>query len=321
MSQSFTGLPDGIATPDDVMTDMTENSTPEHADHQPDAYQADMLGMAPSPALLEALMQLAKRGMNATTLRAADRTEALEAGWIEHAEDGHACHLTPAGRSAVRRSVALRQNERAAATPAAAERTPEAADIGADPAGNYDGNHELVANHGLVAATTNVAESPLAWLRARRDSNGQPMLSDAQFDAGERLRADLWRAQMTPRVTASWSGIPQSRSERRSAPGSQMADSVVGARKRIEHAFKAVGKDHFDLLFDVCGHLKGLEQVERDAGLPRRAGKFLLQRALTALARHYGLLPPLDVDAAIRHRLRHWGSDDYRPSLGHWERG
>ena len=31
------------------------------------------------------------------------------------------------------------------------------------------------------------------------------MLSDAEFDAGEKLRADFWFAQMTPRVTANWS--------------------------------------------------------------------------------------------------------------------
>ena len=31
------------------------------------------------------------------------------------------------------------------------------------------------------------------------------MISQAQFDAGERLRADFWFAQMTPRTTTNWS--------------------------------------------------------------------------------------------------------------------
>ncbi len=292
------------------MQPMAATDMPASSIARPDANAADDAdhktetpGPLPSSSLTLALVQLGKRGMSATVLTLLERTEALGSGWIEITGDGETCRLTPAGRTAVRRCLALRRSARAAANPSS--------DF-AEPVGND-----------AATPATNCAESPLAWLRARRDANGQPMLSDAQFDAGERLRADLWRAQMTPRVTASWSGIPQSRSERRAPPGSgaDMADSVVGARKRIEHAFKAVGKDHFDLLFDVCGHLKGLEQVERDAGLPRRAGKFLLQRALTALARHYGLLPPLDVDAAIRNRLRHWGSDDYRPNLDHWEQG
>lgn len=50
-----------------------------------------------------------------------------------------------------------------------------------------------------------MAESPLAWLARRKDKDGQPMLTDAEFDAGEKLRADFWFAQMTPRVTANWS--------------------------------------------------------------------------------------------------------------------
>jgi len=48
-------------------------------------------------------------------------------------------------------------------------------------------------------------ESPLAWLRKRRDRGGEPMITQSQFDAGERLRADFWFAQMTPRVTMNWS--------------------------------------------------------------------------------------------------------------------
>ena len=40
-----------------------------------------------------------------------------------------------------------------------------------------------------------------------------------------------------------------------------------------------------------------------------------LERELTALARHYGLLPAPDVDARIRRHLRHWGAPDYRPAL------
>ncbi len=55
--------------------------------------------------------------------------------------------------------------------------------------------------------TLNPAESPIAWLRRRKDKDGEPMISQPQFDAGERLRADFWFAQMTPRVTANWSGV------------------------------------------------------------------------------------------------------------------
>ena len=57
----------------------------------------------------------------------------------------------------------------------------------------------------VAQASINPAESPLAWLRRRKDRSGQPLISALEFDAGERLRADLWFGQMSPRVTVNWS--------------------------------------------------------------------------------------------------------------------
>ena len=91
-----------------------------------------------------------------------------------------------------------------------------------------------------------------------------------------------------------------------------MRDSAAAAgRARAPRAgrgrARAVG-----VLIDVCCHLKGLEVAERAAGWPQRSAKIVLQLALTALARHYGLetAPQPETGAAL---VRHWGSDDYRP--------
>ena len=53
--------------------------------------------------------------------------------------------------------------------------------------------------------TVNVAESPLGWLFARG------LVSQRQFDAGERLRTDWERAQLAPRVTMAWDATPVAR--------------------------------------------------------------------------------------------------------------
>jgi hypothetical protein len=169
-------------------------------------------------------------------------------------------------------------------------------------------------------AALNDRESPLAWLRRRRDKTGAPLISQVQFEAGERLRADLWHARLTPRTTASWSGLPVERRRRRAAPGAgiDMTDAMVAAHQRVHRALCAVGAEFAGILIDVLGHLKGLEEFERSEGLPRRSGKILLGMALHRLACHYGLIKVEQEEDDIGRRLRHWGSSDYRPTLEAW---
>ncbi|MFV0296376.1 MAG: DUF6456 domain-containing protein [Hyphomicrobiaceae bacterium] len=165
-------------------------------------------------------------------------------------------------------------------------------------------------------------ESPLDWLRRRTDTSGRPLLDAAQYEAGERLRTDLTLAGMTPRTTMSWSGIPLGSSARRRgglAPGT-ITDKALAAGQRARSALAAVGPEHAEILVDVFGHLKGLEAIAVAEGWPKRSAKLLLQRALTALGRHYGLIPPVAVEQTLSRRLRHWGADDYRPTLARWVR-
>jgi hypothetical protein len=167
-------------------------------------------------------------------------------------------------------------------------------------------------------ASVNLAESPIGWLARRRDKDGQPLISEAEFDAGERLRSDFWFAQMTPRVTANWDATASGASQRRGAPGtgSDMQDSVIAAAERVRRALGAVGPELAGVLIDVCCHLKGLEEVERRSRWPQRSAKIVLQFALRSLARHYGLLRTEGGGAQPGGgRVRHWGAEDYRPAI------
>jgi hypothetical protein len=134
----------------------------------------------------------------------------------------------------------------------------------------------------------NLGESPLAWLKRRQDKSGAPLITDEQFQAGERLRSDFWYAQMTPSTTTNW--------------------SAFGGGGRDRRALGAVGPE-------LSGVLKGLEDAERAAGWPRRAGKEILKIARSALARHYGLIRPAPPPATGPARVRHWGTADYRPVI------
>jgi Domain of unknown function (DUF6456) len=158
--------------------------------------------------------------------------------------------------------------------------------------------------------TVNLRESPLAWLHRRKTRNGEKQISDIQFTAGERLRFNLERGQMLPRVTANWSSPVSGTS---GAPGSA-SDSALAARERVGKACSAVGPEFSGLLIDVCGFLKGLEQVESERGWPARSGKLLLRMGLDRLARHYGLTRPGPV-AATKARSEVWHAADARPTL------
>ncbi len=165
----------------------------------------------------------------------------------------------------------------------------------------------------------NSEESPLAWLLKRQDRKGASLICASQFAAGEKLRADFWFARMTPRVTTSWDALPIGPARgKRGAPGAgvEMSDNTLAARERVHRALEAVGPELAGVLIDVCCHLKGIEEMERNSGWPQRSGKVVLGIALTRLARHYGL--PVGNAAGRRNvqaRIRHWGSEGYRPRL------
>jgi Domain of unknown function (DUF6456) len=145
-------------------------------------------------------------------------------------------------------------------------------------------------------------ESPLDWLRRRRDRNGEPMIDETSYQAGERLRTDIMLAGLLPGVTARWDGMPQTGGP--VSPG-EATDRMIAARQRLRHAFDAVGADFSDLLMDLCGFLKGLELIERERQWPARSAKIVVRLALARLAEHYGIEASARGPAASRG-IRAW---------------
>ena len=133
----------------------------------------------------------------------------------------------------------------------------------------------------------NTSESPLAWLARRRDRDGEPMIDPASYEAGERLRRDLTLGGVMPSITARWDGGIGNGGGGRDPAGA--TDAMIAARQRVTYAMRAVGSDFADLLIDLCGFLKGLEQIERERRWPSRSGKVVVRLALWRLAEHYGL--------------------------------
>ena len=233
------------------------------------------------------------RPSRALTASRAEVTEWLSRGLIEPCTQGH--RLSASGVAWLKRALSAAQP--------------------------YQAQHQarearIIDFEGIKRpAIVNNAESPLAWLASRKDKSGVPLLSAYQFEAGERLRADYHFAGLTAKVTASWNPAAGRSGGGGSNDAAALADNLLAARQRVVRAIAAVGPELAGVLVDVCCHLKGLEEAEKTEGWPQRSGKVILQIALTRLARHYGLVSDGQLNAGLKRRLRHWGTEDYRPKL------
>jgi hypothetical protein len=148
---------------------------------------------------------------------------------------------------------------------------------------------EIETAEGRIGITIDAAESPLAWLARRKGRDGRALIEPVQLQAGERLRADVTRAQMLPRITANWtSSVAQGRRGAAGGRAATFTEAVIATRQRVRNALDEVGPEFTGLLLDVCCFLKGLEDVERERGWPPRSAKVVLQLGLDRLARHYG---------------------------------
>ena len=154
----------------------------------------------------------------------------------------------------------------------------------------------------------NDAESPLSWLRSRRDGKGRPLISDVQYLAGERLRMDFERAMLARRTTTNWDMAGAG--GRSGNVAAELSDGALAARERYMKALEAVGPELASMLAQVCCLAAGLEQAERVMNLPQRSGKAVLGLALTGLARHYGM-----IETPRGGGVRRWGLEDYRPDI------
>ena len=129
--------------------------------------------------------------------------------------------------------------------------------------------------------TVNVAESPLGWLLAHGH------VSRRQFEAGERLRSDWERAELSPRVTMSWDAAPVARGRGGSPAGTDLNGVQIDAKRRFEQAIQSAGPGLADILWRIVCAGEGMRDAETALGWPARAGKLVLTLALDRVATYY----------------------------------
>jgi hypothetical protein len=131
------------------------------------------------------------------------------------------------------------------------------------------------------SVTVNLAESPLAWLHARGH------LDDRLFDAGEALRSDYERAQLSPNVTMRWDPVRVKTTGER---GLSPTERQIAARRRFDGAIKAAGRGLEDILWRVVCAGEALPEAEKNLGWPARSGKLVLRIALERVAVFYRIM-------------------------------
>lgn len=134
---------------------------------------------------------------------------------------------------------------------------------------------------GSRSVTVNLAESPLGWLFARGH------LTRRQFDAGERLRSDWERSQLSPSVTMAWDCAPRAGQRGVSTAGADPRATQIDARRRFDAAVAAAGPGLSDILWRTVCSGEGMREAESALGWPARAGKLVLTLALDRVADFY----------------------------------
>lgn len=131
------------------------------------------------------------------------------------------------------------------------------------------------------SVTVNQVESPLGWLHRHGH------LDTRQFDAGEQLRMDWERSNLSPCVTMRWDPAPglsrgQARGEKL-----ERTEQQAHAKARFDGALDAAGAGMSDILWRVVCAGEGMRDAETALGWPARAGKLVLKMALDRVAAFY----------------------------------
>ena len=127
------------------------------------------------------------------------------------------------------------------------------------------------------SVTVNLAESPLSWLHARGH------LDDRQFAAGEQLRTDYERAQLSPSLTMRWDPLRVD-CEGGGRDRLDPTERKIAAKQRFDGAMAEAGRGLTDILWRVVCAGESVGTAEKAFGWPVRSGKLVLRIALDRVA-------------------------------------
>ncbi|MEX1181474.1 MAG: DUF6456 domain-containing protein [Cucumibacter sp.] len=149
-----------------------------------------------------------------------------------------------------------------------------------------------VARRTIAGTLVNEAESPLRRLATRNGRSGEPFLRPHHVEAGERVRILVERAGLLPRTTLNYSGDQTvGRPRQVGEEAADLTGMAIDARTRLAELHAHMAAECLGVVIDICGFLKGLQQVEVERGWPPRSAKLVLRIGLDEVAGLFGLHP------------------------------
>jgi Domain of unknown function (DUF6456) len=143
------------------------------------------------------------------------------------------------------------------------------------------GDQTPISGKPTRSVTVNLAESPLAWLGARK------LISERQLVAGEMLRRDYERAALPERTTMQWDAPPNGKVARGSQSHGATTLAQIDAKARFDAAIAAAGAGLADILWRVVCAGEAVPTAEKALGWPSRSGRLVLLLALDRVADYY----------------------------------
>ncbi|AEQ50667.1 DUF6456 domain-containing protein [Pelagibacterium halotolerans] len=150
--------------------------------------------------------------------------------------------------------------------------------------------------------------SPLGQLGRRR--NGEPAFLDAHhLKAAGRLQTLFERSRLRGRTTMNYGPRVDSG---HGGHARDMSDMALDARRQLTELYMSLPRDCVDVVIDVCGYEKGMQDIERERGWPRRSAKLVLRIGLDALATRFGLSASATGDETAK--MRSWLGNGATPT-------
>jgi hypothetical protein len=141
-------------------------------------------------------------------------------------------------------------------------------------------------------------------VRLATGRDGTSFLAPHHLAAADRFERLVQRAQLTPRVTTSYSPAHVGGRGHQGNGVETASHSAADARLKLSRLAATLPADCWGVLFDVCGLGKGLQLVETERRWPRRSAKLVLRIGLEQLAGQFGLAAHASgTGAATRHWL------------------